>query len=245
MHGAFLHFWLQVDIQEAEQRHHLWEVARRRLPAATRGQKIDVPWQYTDEWRERVGQIRESREVVAFLDELVCCADEATPSKSGTWRPLSLPRSAIGYGGRRAGLRRLEPVRIFLEQWVAAFFDTRLVAIPGIGLGLRARRDFKSGDVVVAGFRDEESPPTPSSQTADEVPIHGPFALLNAGCERHANLRFSFAESSGKTSAVAATDQEDKKIRKTAHLLAPYGDGASWTCAMRNCRARVASSVDE
>ena len=72
---------------------------------------------------------------------------------------------------------------------------------------------------------------------APQLPVLGPFALLNAGYRDHANV--IFRRSKGTRTTVAR-----KHIRKGAHILAIYDEPAC-TCALRNCKKPVAASVDD
>mmetsp|Transcript_28431 Transcript_28431/g.87094 ORF Transcript_28431/g.87094 Transcript_28431/m.87094 type:complete len:280 (-) Transcript_28431:330-1169(-) len=239
VHVAFLWFWLQVDVPDDDRREELWRAIQARWPGSARLRTSATPAQFDDGWRRRVAELRDARNVAAFLDAVHCCSDEAAPSKTTTWRPLVLPQSVVGAGGRKAGLKRLARIRKFLNAWTAAFFGTTLVAGDATGLGLRARRDFRRGSVVVTGILDAAAPETPISQTEDDVPVLGPGALLNAGCRDHANVRLRFARNGDTAAAVAR-----KPIREGAHILAAYDEPAC-TCALRNCKKPVAASVDD
>mmetsp|Transcript_28430 Transcript_28430/g.87091 ORF Transcript_28430/g.87091 Transcript_28430/m.87091 type:complete len:280 (-) Transcript_28430:330-1169(-) len=239
VHVAFLWFWLQVDVPDDDRREELWRAIQARWPGSARLRTSDTPKQFDDGGRARIEKLRDDGEVEPFLVELHACADEATPSKTTTWRPLILPRSVVGVGGQKAGLNRLAAVRKYLDVWIRAFFDTNLVAGDATGIGLRARRAFTQGSVVVTGTLDAAAPETPVSKTEDDVPILGPFALLNAGCRDHANVRLRFARNGDTAAAVAR-----KPIREGAHILAAYDEPAC-TCALRNCKKPVAASVDD
>jgi len=157
--------------------------------------------------------------------ELHGCSDEATPSRTTTWRPLILPRSVVGKGGQSAGLKRLAAVRKYLDAWVRAFCDTTLVAAEAGGLDLRARRTFKEGSVVVTGFLDAQAPATPISQSKGGVPILG----LNAARRDRET-----------TAAVAALIG----IKKDQDILGLYGD-CRWTCARAGCKRPVARTLED
>jgi len=101
VHVAFLWFWLQVDVRDATLRSKLWAEVQKRWQAATRGRKSDAPTQFGDDWRARMGELRDAGDGDRLLMELYGCADEATPSRTTTWRPLRLPRSVVGAGGKR------------------------------------------------------------------------------------------------------------------------------------------------
>ena len=246
IHVAFLWFWLQVDIRDDEVRALAWAKVQQRWPGAMRGKRSDAPPQFITElvnWYEIIERLRNTGNVDAFLKVLHCCADEATPSKTTTWRPLALPHTVIGTGGRKAGLKRIAGVRLYLDAWVHAFFATELVVGPATDLGLRARRLIKPGSIVAVGFVDAEAPKHPISQTTGGLPILGPFALLNAGCDRHAKVSFRPDKIGTTWSAVA-----EKKILKGGHILALYGnssDDVPWTCALVNCKRPVARTLDE
>mmetsp|Transcript_32679 Transcript_32679/g.104198 ORF Transcript_32679/g.104198 Transcript_32679/m.104198 type:complete len:289 (+) Transcript_32679:52-918(+) len=245
VHVAFLWFWLQVDVRDAETRALIWAKVKDRWPGAMRGKKSDAPHQFTKlvDWYEIIKGLRNAGDVDTFLEVLHCCVDEATPSKTTTWRPLALPHNVIGIGGRKAGLERIAGVRLYLDAWVRAFFATELVVGPAKDLGLRARHVIKPRSIVAMGFVDAEAPKHPISQTADGIPILGPLALLNAGCGGHAKVSFSKNKDGTTWSAVALG-----KIHKGSNILALYGnsnDGIPWTCALVNCKRPVAKTLDE
>ena len=110
-------------------------------------------------------------------------------------------------------------MRKYLDVWVRVFCDTNLVAAEASGLGLCVRRAFEDGGVVVTGFLDAQAPATPVSETEDGVPTVGLFALLNASCANHANVRFRSARNGDTAAAVAL-----KPIREGENILGLYGD---------------------
>jgi len=120
---------------------------------------------------------------------------------------------------------------------VQASCGANLVVVEAGGVGLRARRTFKEGSVVVTGFLDAQAPDTPISESKDGVPILGPFALLNAGCARHAKTRFRFG---GETTAAVALKGG---MKEGQDVLGRYGD-SRWTCACAGCKRPVALTLE-
>mmetsp|Transcript_4367 Transcript_4367/g.14473 ORF Transcript_4367/g.14473 Transcript_4367/m.14473 type:complete len:274 (+) Transcript_4367:79-900(+) len=225
---AFLRFWILVDISDEGHRDRAWGQVVARWPGGAHHKTCEMPKQFTEEWHQTVATLRKQGDVVALLAEILCCSDEAGPQKTTTWRPLPLPRGVVDAGGRRAGLERFNRVRRYLDDWAQAFVDTTLCFADTTGLGLKARHTIKIRDVVIAGFRDYEAPKNEISMDDGGISILGPFALANAGCARHAKVRFGFGVKTTKVWGTATA-----QIQKGGHILALYAEATN--CALSNC----------
>uniref|UniRef100_A0A7S3K1E7 SET domain-containing protein n=2 Tax=Aureoumbra lagunensis TaxID=44058 RepID=A0A7S3K1E7_9STRA len=232
IHINFVLFWAYIDCPQQFQEILADIKERWRNSAALMAKE---PEHINDALRTAVNELRDAENfnVEKFMLEFIGCKKDNGKQKMACLLSDTVVRS----GGHSAGLERFKDIKDYLYGWISAFRKTTMMYDKSYGVGLKARRRIKAGDVICDGFIDDRAPLPIYSTTPLGWSLLGPLALVNCGCKTHINARRNEDHQLIASRYIKAESMILTKNRAHGE------DSSMWTCASR-CNKRIVTFID-